>query len=186
MKCSFMTYAEYFPPEICKMILEMGMQIAPKAAEVGGNGSLSVNQEIRRSKVRFIHNEKKWWWLFDCLWKLSQQTNTQFNFDLSRLSFIQLAEYNAADAGEYKKHQDVCWVTNEPTHRKLSCVIQLSDPSTYEGGNLELQDVPDFNQDIRQQGSVIFFPSFTHHAALPVTKGVRYSLAAWIEGPKWK
>jgi len=40
--------------------------------------------------------------------------------------------------------------------------------------------------EMREQGTVIFFPSFTRHAALPVTAGKRYSVAAWFDGPKWR
>ena len=40
-------------------------------------------------------------------------------------------------------------------------------------------------QEVRAQGSTIFLPSFVPHQAHPVTKGKRYSLAVWFEGPKW-
>ena len=67
-------------------------------------------------------------------------------------------------------------------------MIQLSDPNDYEGGDLQFFDClyyPDA-ADIRQQGTVIFFPSFIYHQANPVTSGIRYSLAAWFEGPRWR
>jgi PKHD-type hydroxylase len=74
-------------------------------------------------------------------------------------------------------------------HRKLTCVIQLTDPTTYEGGDFEMYDLsqnaPD-KEEIRQQGTAIFLPSFISHAALPVTEGTRHSLAVWMEGPKWR
>jgi predicted 2-oxoglutarate/Fe(II)-dependent dioxygenase YbiX len=41
-------------------------------------------------------------------------------------------------------------------------------------------------EEMRQQGTVIFFPSFVRHAALPVTEGKRHSIAAWFDGPKWR
>jgi PKHD-type hydroxylase len=67
-------------------------------------------------------------------------------------------------------------------------VIQLTDPSTYEGGNLIIcppVEQPDANE-LRTQGTTIFFPSFLEHEATPVTKGTRYSLACWFDGPKWR
>ena len=39
---------------------------------------------------------------------------------------------------------------------------------------------------MRGQGNIIFFPSIYYHEAMEVTKGVRYSLVGWFEGPKWK
>jgi hypothetical protein len=40
--------------------------------------------------------------------------------------------------------------------------------------------------DVKARGTTFFFPSFFDHQATPVTKGTRYSLAAWFDGPKWK
>ena len=73
-------------------------------------------------------------------------------------------------------------------HRKLSAIVQLTDESSYEGGNLEFFNIQEYppTKDIRKQGSVTFFPSFIEHQATPVTKGKRYSLACWFDGPKWR
>jgi PKHD-type hydroxylase len=40
-------------------------------------------------------------------------------------------------------------------------------------------------QAVRTQGTAFFFPSFLEHQATMVTKGTRYSLACWFDGPKW-
>ena len=88
----------------------------------------------------------------------------------------------------YKKHKDVFWINNSGRHRKLSAVIQLSDPNDYEGGDLtffECNQYPN-KEDIREQGTVTFFPAFIDHQANPVLKGTRYSIAIWFEGPKWR
>lgn len=71
--------------------------------------------------------------------------------------------------------------------RKLSIVIQLSDPDDYEGGNLQLLD-EDGKSYIapRKRGTVIVFDSRTQHRVLKVKKGIRKSLVAWVVGPRWK
>jgi len=53
---------------------------------------------------------------------------------------------------------------------------------------LELYDLHGYpnKNELREQGTAIFFPSFITHAALPVTSGLRYSIAAWFDGPKWR
>ena len=183
MKWEWAFEKSYFPRSVCELIINQAAVIDPQPAKVGSG----VDEKIRRSIVRFIPNERQWQWLFDCLWRLALQSNAHFGFDITQLGYIQLAEYRASESGEYKTHHDVFWVTDNPLHRKLSCVVQLSDPAAYAGGDLQLYEVPTLNAvEARQQGSVIFFPSFTRHAALPVTQGTRYSLAAWFEGPKWK
>jgi predicted 2-oxoglutarate/Fe(II)-dependent dioxygenase YbiX len=71
--------------------------------------------------------------------------------------------------------------------RKLSFVMQLSDPDDYEGGNLQLLDEAG-NSYIapRQRGTVILFDSRTQHRVLKVTKGTRKSIVGWTVGPRWK
>jgi len=75
--------------------------------------------------------------------------------------------------------------------RKLSMTINLTDPNTYEGGNL-MFDLGDNGgskitaTEAREQGSIIIFPSFLYHCVSPVTKGVRYSLVNWTLGRPFK
>jgi PKHD-type hydroxylase len=64
--------------------------------------------------------------------------------------------------------------------------VQLSDPSDYEGGDLLLHISADPKKAPKNQGQVILFPSHTLHEVTPVTKGIRYSLVAWVTGPKFK
>jgi PKHD-type hydroxylase len=69
------------------------------------------------------------------------------------------------------------------SNRKLSCVVQLSDPSDYEGGELQMNSGAQIISVPREKGLVTFFSSFVLHRVTPVTKGVRKSLVAWISGP---
>lgn len=71
--------------------------------------------------------------------------------------------------------------------RKLSFVLQLSDPDDYEGGNLQLLDENGKTYFApRQRGTVILFDSRTQHRVLKVTKGKRKSIVGWTVGPRWK
>ena len=72
--------------------------------------------------------------------------------------------------------------------------INLSDPSEYEGGNLEFDyrnrtDRSDCIVPCKQimpKGSIALFPSFVFHRVTPVTKGTRYSLVVWNSGSPYK
>jgi PKHD-type hydroxylase len=71
--------------------------------------------------------------------------------------------------------------------RKLSFVLQLSDPEDYEGGNLQLLDESGSTYFApRQKGTMILFDSRTQHRVLKVKKGVRKSIVGWTVGPRWK
>ena len=41
-------------------------------------------------------------------------------------------------------------------------------------------------QEAREQGSIIIFPSFVYHRVTPVTHGRRHSLVGWIAGPTFR
>lgn len=191
MKGEWCYFKNYFTPEQCDKILSDGLELPAQDAKLGVAGmSEYSNDEYRKSKIRFIQqqNHLQFSWLFDELWKMGMQANRDwFNFHITNLSFVQLAEYDELYSGEYKKHHDVFWINNDNYHRKLTCVIQLTDPATYEGGDFEMYDLTQHpnKEELRTQGTAIFLPSFINHAALPVTKGTRYSLAVWFEGPKW-
>lgn len=72
--------------------------------------------------------------------------------------------------------------------RKISVTINLSPEASYKGGMLKFDYGPHaqtrFHEctEIKDQGSMIVFPSFQYHQVTPVTEGTRYSLVAWITG----
>lgn len=67
--------------------------------------------------------------------------------------------------------------------RKLTVIVQLSEPDDYDGGRLQVFGV-DVDELPRSRGSVLVFPSFTYHCVTPVTRGIRRALVAWIAGPR--
>ena len=73
--------------------------------------------------------------------------------------------------------------------RKLSMSVILSEPSSFEGGDL-LINRTSLNMPVhtvkQEQGSVVLFPAFVQHKVTKVEKGERYSLVAWMEGNKFK
>ena len=73
--------------------------------------------------------------------------------------------------------------------RKISLTLQLNDPAEYEGGNLKFDfghhsEGEQFHEctEIRDQGSIIVFPSFVDHCVTPIISGTRYSLVLWTLG----
>jgi PKHD-type hydroxylase len=70
--------------------------------------------------------------------------------------------------------------------RKLSIVVQLSDPNTYTGCDLILKNGNANYYFNRTRGNAIFFPSFYLHKVTPLTSGTRYSLVIWIEGDSFQ
>jgi len=78
-------------------------------------------------------------------------------------------------------------VSNTEQIRKLSLVIQLSDPDEYEGGELQLMGSDGQTHFApKTRGSVIIFDSRTPHRVKKILSGKRKSLVGWVCGKRWK
>ena len=114
---------------------------------------------------------------------VSSVNAANFRFDLTGFGEgLQLTLYEGSDNGTYDWHCDRGAIVS----RKLSLVHQLTDPSRFEGGNLEILQI---NKPItlkKQRGLITVFPSYTTHRVTPVTSGERSSLVVWISGPPFK
>jgi PKHD-type hydroxylase len=157
-------------------------------AQVGGGGVGVNDPGIRRSGLHWLPNTPDTQWVFETLAHVVSSLNAQFfGFNLTGFGeHIQLTNYDESENGMYGWHVDMGPHTNAPC-RKLSLVMQLSDPVEYEGGVLELQPSgKDIIKMRKQRGLIVAFPSWTLHQVTPVTQGNRQSLVAWISGPPFK
>jgi PKHD-type hydroxylase len=89
------------------------------------------------------------------------------------------------EGGFYEWHMDNdVQGKHQPPVRKISMTLLLSDPSTFEGGELEFMSKG--KRAKLKQGQAIFFASWLQHRVKPVTKGERKSLVMWFGGPSFK
>ena len=93
-------------------------------------------------------------------------------------------QMNEADGGHYDWHMDTG--PDQFSRRKISITVQLSDPSEYEGGDLQLKINSGHQNTPKGFGTVVIFPSYLLHRVTPVTGGLRKSLVLWITGPAFK
>ena len=166
----------------------------------------ALNKEKRDSQNAWIPTTH---WLGGFIWHYVERANREnFLYDLrcidgENMQYTRYGEgqfyswHNDSGLSEQYKPVNVVSSTeglgedfvneNVEMIRKLSFVMQLSDPDDYEGGNLQLLD--EVGQSYiapRQRGTVILFDSRTQHRVLKVTKGVRKSIVGWTIGPSWK
>tara|TARA_R100000656_G_scaffold31356_1_gene27363 strand:+ start:742 stop:1305 length:564 start_codon:yes stop_codon:yes gene_type:complete len=148
-----------------------------------------VNPKIRRSKIAFL-DKNKHSKLYKKLYDLAVDANNQaYGFDINDMELLQFSLYEESNSGYYDWHFDTQWVDDTMRHRKISMSIQLSEPSDYEGGDLEIVDsnlTDEQKIGCRKKGSIITFPSFMSHRVTPVTKGKRMALVGWILGAKFR
>jgi len=145
----------------------------------------SVNDKIRKNTISWISNTQDTDWFYARIANVARQLNTKFfNFDLHGfLEDMQFTRYEEINA-HYTWHIDASKAT--VISRKLSLVLQLSDPSEYEGGELQLFSGIKPETVTKQKGAIVLFPSYVLHRVTPLTKGTRYSLVVWISGSPFK
>lgn len=150
------------------------------------NETNDIQHNIRRNHVVFLQSaDHTNDWIFAKLAATVKSLNQQFwNFDLKFLETLQFTIYD--EPGDfYTAHMDMGH--NRVESRKLSIVVQLSNPNDYEGSNLQLHSCgTDFYNTSREQGTLIAFPSYKVHQVTPLIAGTRYSLVSWVCGPPLK
>ena len=148
-------------------------------------GEEAPPEHIRKTKVSWISNTPEASWLYGRMADVANKLNAQFyNFDLYGFyEDMQFTIYDETDS-HYTWHMDMG--DNSKAPRKISMILQLSDPSEYEGGELQILDKAEPETINKQKGLITLFPSYTLHRVTPVTKGVRYSLVVWVCGPALK
>lgn len=107
--------------------------------------------------------------------------NYQYDLTGFQENFYYLT-YRAGD--HFNWHLDIGDET--PAPRKLSLILQLSDPSEYEGGEFDVMVATHHVTASKFKGAITSFPSFKIHRVRPVTFGVRRVLTAFTSGPNFR
>ena len=180
------TIGPIFTPKQCRMVIDKGMSLKKEEAGVGmgrPEGS-AVNREKRITTISWIPFKEMPEMYRDIEKHMLQANNNHFGFEGMRLTEPgQFTHYHTG--GFYGWHMDNDVVGNhQPPVRKISMTLLLSDPSTFEGGELEFMTKG--RSAKLQQGQAIFFASWLQHRVKPLTRGERKSLVMWFGGPPFK
>jgi PKHD-type hydroxylase len=171
-------YTKAFTPQELIDIKEIGNSFPMKPAEVGGEDSKVTDYRV--SEISWILENEKTQWLYDKIAKYADEANKEmWNFDIwGYHDSLQFTNYHG-DGGHYDWHADL---GPGISNRKLSVVLQLSDPKDYEGGELQLNTGSNISSVPKEEGLLCFFPSFVLHRVTPLTSGLRTSLVTWLCG----
>jgi PKHD-type hydroxylase len=178
---------EVFSREEVDRIRALGASLDLQQSSVGAK--MQVDHEIRSSRVGWIYLDEASQWLFERLGRLVLESNRRlWHFDLGGMAEnLQYSRYEAP-AGGYDWHLDVTSSSAMPlgARRKISVVVQLSDPDDCFGGELELRPARQVVAPFLESGSAVLFPSYLLHRVAPVKQGMRESLVTWISGPPFR
>jgi|TARA_B100000497_G_C7532171_1_gene322672 PKHD-type hydroxylase len=181
MRQAWQLWEGRIPPMICeKLIQDCKEELTLRDGTVFSDKDYKPDSSIRKTKLGFTDNSE--------IRKLIkyygfEANRSVFNFDVDYIPDAQFGEYS--ENSFYNWHHDINWQGESMYDRKLSVVIQLTNPDTYEGGCFEFQHV-ETPLNFKTQGSILVFPSYLSHRVTKVTEGLRYSLVNWLEGPRWR
>ena len=172
-------FKEAFSLKECDDIISLSKSYKKEGGSTfGGDGT-----EYRKSNVRWLPPDERTNWIFHRLKEYTSEANGVFSLDICGFTeFLQFTEYEGKGS-KYGYHVDVGpgnW------HRKLSIIVQLSNPNDYEGGDVHINTGGPPILVPKERGNVILFPSILQHEVLPLVSGNRYSLVSWVSGPAWK
>ena len=164
--------------------LQAQAKAATEPATIYNNKESLSNESIRQSYIKWLHKSPENAWAYERLGHVVSSLNADyFRFQLTGFGEpCQLTNYLDSNSGKYGWHQDF----GVNTSRKLSVVLQLSQPSDYEGGDLQIMISGEPENIKKERGFVSVFPAWTLHRVTPVTRGTRQSLVAWIAGDPFR
>lgn len=147
----------------------------------------TADHNIRRAELAWLDDRAGADWVMERIIALVACANREaFDFALTDFAeSAQVARYGAEREGHFGWHSDIGAGT-VAARRKLTMVVQLSEPEGYQGGTLELWPDGFAREAQKTRGAATVFPSFVLHRVTPVTAGERWSLTIWAHGPAFR
>jgi PKHD-type hydroxylase len=176
-------FTDGFTPEEIIEIRKIGDN-APKEKGTTVSDDKNIVNEYRISDISWLGDNSETSWIYKKISDLAKIANREmWNFDIwGYHDSLQYTIYYG-DGGHYDWHADL---GPGISNRKLSVVLQLSDPSEYEGGELEMNPGGNLLTVPKKLGLICFFPSFLLHRVKPLTSGTRRSLVTWLCGANFR
>lgn len=182
---NFYYFVNVFSKEELKLIQDIGESLPTQRASTIGDEGKSVENSYRKSEISWIPETNDYMWLYDRISTYADAANKEMRWNFDIWGYLDILQYTVyhGDGGHYDWHVDM---GPGISNRKMSVVIQLSDPSEYEGGDLQMNPGGNIMTVPKEQGLMCFFPSFLLHRVTPLTSGTRRSLVTWLCGSNFR
>ena len=137
----YVTWSEAFTKGDVDLISILGEALPfNEAGVVDGIDKTRTDNSLRNSKTSWIPFNKNSSWLYEKISVYLRRINGEYyRFDIDGMyEQLQYTVYESNSAGFYNWHQDIGVYSTSSVTRKLSMSILLSDPVSFEGGDLEI------------------------------------------------
>lgn len=164
-------------------IISMCNTVPKLKGTVGEMDAQSV-ESMRKSNINFLHGDEYSWVYEKLCTAINYVNSTNFNKIVYGIEPLQYSEYDSGYEGFYGIHVDVNPDTHLALRRSLSFSLQLSEESSYTGGELKIYYKDKSIIANKTYGVITIFDSSYPHEVTPVTSGIRKSLVGWVVGPR--
>lgn len=176
-------FTDVFSKEELELIRIIGDK-TPKQAATTVADEDSVVSDYRKSEIAWLDDNSETRWIYEKIAELCKIANrTMWNFDIWGYQDSYQYTVYYGDGGHYDWHVDL---GPGISNRKISVVLQLSDPEEYDGGDLQMNPGGQILTVPKGLGTICFFPSFMLHRVTPLNSGVRKSLVNWFCGANFR
>jgi PKHD-type hydroxylase len=183
MKNAFMQWDDAFTPGELDAVVEYGDRMVHQKAQLAAK--VDNDADVRITRVAWLAPNRETSALYERIVQIVRKLNDEiYRFDVNGLENIQYTVYDGTEGGHYHWHID--HGPHNPKPRKISLSIQLTDPSQYEGCELQFQVSHKIGVAPRTRGTIIAFPSFLLHRVTPIISGTRKALVVWATGPEFR
>ena len=158
--------------------------------EKGSIGNKLINNAktdltVRDADIIWINKDQNSAPHFDILGRVISKVNhDHFLLDIDGIESLQYTKYDKDQ--HYTWHMDYEYGFREWV-RKISVSVMMSDPSEYEGGELEICINGNIDKPIKlkpEKGDIVFFASWMPHRVAPIISGTRKTLVTWVMGKR--
>lgn len=202
----YWAYVSKLPKKFCDDVIQLAINNEQfrRRGLIGHYSSKDKLTEAELADVKSLRDSDVMWlsepWIYHQIVPFVKDANyyAGWNFEFSRSEDCQFTIYEPGQFYDWhcdSKPEPYKEGNSKGLIRKLSVTVTLSDPSEYEGGELEF-DLRDRDPreprnihtctQILPKGSLVVFPSFVWHRVRPVTRGRRLSLVIWNLGHPYK
>ena len=160
----------FLVPEEVNQIIEIGDALVLSEGKIKDD---KVDHSIRDSRIAWIHPNTETQWLFS-------RAILVFKSSLPFFSTLQSMQYTTYDSkgSHYDWHRDIGG--DEIAKARVTVgIVQLSHPSEYTGGVLQIKYEDQVIDVMKTKGMVTTFPIQLEHRVTTVTSGVRKTLIMW-------
>lgn len=194
----FRLFEAAIPEPVCDHIVAAGKQLEHRAARVRqDNGEDVVQEDARKAQLAFWPANH---WVNGLLEQHIRMANRElWDYHITITQGIQFGIYGPGDTYGWHKDEFDKPFGEKATpvwrglSRKVSAVLNLTDPAEYTGGTLKFKNAhgnimgdENFQQRLARKGSLVVFPAYVMHTVVPVESGERCSLASWMLGKPFK